>query len=612
MYLLSSNTLPSVSDARITLGRPGQTTNNSRDRLRIPLSAIELTGRRQYVPRQWFALISSALSLLLRLALSLALGFCAAPATAQHTTVEKNGLAGTIETDYDAAGKATEMRTIGTDGKLQQKVQYQHLPGYYVPDQTDTTYWPNGQMRKVVRKTYDESANFTGEFIQIYDEAGQQIAGHKLTHDPRRGTYRCSEWNTSGQDYRGVECPSGEEESGGNREPKKFTYDEVMEHLDAARKDAMVSPVAAPTGGLSRDIGIILPAQVRPGERVSGLVIENADHYAEIPEVTITRVTVPFESSGEGSRLSGWLFEAAGEEPRRADGPITFVVPRTGSELNITFRETGNPAHAFSQVLAVRSQSNKNSPPPNSFQVAGLCMKDGLCAVSGPFSGDSSKTFAAFENRTATIVAETSDTAYLRVPEATGPGSRPLFLAEGLKVVALPAVIGTFFVRNNGRELQAAETLITFPTLDGPGDIPESAWQAGNFPAGNLERARRLIPGFELTGNLCGSRDDKEAEGKSEAEEKDRGEKDKKEEKQEEGKILMVIKNLAPDRTSLHGSKNDLVAFCLSDEAFERGAFKYDLRIDSQKAGKADVKGYVIPFLGTVAGQEFIVKTEPK
>jgi hypothetical protein len=542
----------------------------------------------------------------LQVFLVLVLAAGATSVMAQHTTVEKNGLAGTIETDYNAAGKATEMRTIGTDGKLQQRVQYENVPGNYVPDQTDTTYWPDGQRRKVVRKTYDESANFTGEFIQIFDELGKQIAGHKLTHDPFAGTYRCSEWNTAAQDYRALECPSGEEEGGGNTAPKKFTYEEVMKHLDAARRNAKVSPAAAaPMGGLRPEVGIILPAQVRPGERVSGLVVENPEHYAEMPEVLITRVTVPFESSGEGSRLSGWLLETAGEEPRRADGPITFVVPRTGSGLNITFQEAGNPAHAFSQVLNVSNQSRKNSPPPNSFQVAALCMKGGLCAVSGSFNGDSSKTFAAFEDRPATIVAETSDTAYLSVPDTTGPGSRPLFIAEGSKVIALPAVVGAFSVRNNGRELQAGETLITFPTLDGPGDVPDSAWQAGNFPAGILERARQLIPGFELGGEQCRS-SDKADRDEREAEENAKEEKnDEREEKKEEGRVLIVIKNLAPERTSMHSSKDDIVAFCLSDEAFQRGAFKYDLRIDVRKAGKVEVRGYVIPFLAPVAGQEF-------
>src|SRR5271166_3775080 len=138
----------------------------------------------------------------------------AATTLAQHTVVEKNGLAGRIETDYNAAGKVAEMRTIAVDGKLQQKVQYEYLPGHYVADQTDTTYWPSGQVRKVVRKTYDESANFIGEFKQIFDDAGKQTDGHKLIHDPWTGTYHCSEWNAAGQNYRDVECPSGEEESG--------------------------------------------------------------------------------------------------------------------------------------------------------------------------------------------------------------------------------------------------------------------------------------------------------------------------------------------------------------------------------------------------------------
>ncbi len=581
------------------------------------------------MPRKQPALASSVLFVLRWFALLwFGLGFWAPPIVAQHTTVEKNGLAGTIETDYNAAGKASEMRTIGADGKLQQRVQYEYLPGNYAPDQTDTTYWPNGQMRKVVRKTYDENANFVGEFIQIFDESGKQIAGHKLTHDPWAGTYRCLEWNTAAQGYHAVECPSGEEESGGNSAPQKFTYDEVMRHLDAARRNAKSSPAIAPpapstsapsTPVQKQEFGIVLPAQVRAGERISGTVVENPEHYAGMPEVTVTRVAVPLESVGEESRLSGWWLDIAGEESQRADGRITFVVPRSGSELKVTFREAANAAHRVSQPVSLslsstNPRSTKAMRPPTSFQTAPLCMKDDLCAVSGPFSGDSSKTFAAFEDRPATIVAETSDAAYVSVPEPTGPGSHPLFMAEGSKVVALPVVVGEFLVRNNGREIQPGESLITFPTLDGPGDIPDTAWQKGNFPDSNLERARRLIPGFDLTGSLCRSREEGEAEEKREVEEKekDQGEKDNsredgKDEKQD-GKILIVIENLAPEQTSLHGSKNGTIVFCLSDEAFQRGPFKYDLRVDAQKAGKINAVGSVIPFLAPVAGREFSVE----
>ena len=535
----------------------------------------------------------------------------AATGIAQHTVVKKNGVGGRIETDYNTADKATQMRTIGADGKLQQKVDYEYLPGYYVAQQTDTTYWPNGQIRRVARNSYDESANFTGEFIQVFDESGEQVAGHKLTHDPWTGLYRCAEWSVAAQDYKAVDCPAGEEESAGKEEQRTFTYEEVMKNLEAARETArreqkvgrmqpetLVHPL---TTTARQEVGLVLPAQLRPGERVSGTVVENPDQYGEMPEVTVTRIAVPFESTGEGSRLSGWLVETTGEEPQPADGPINLVVPRRESGLNVTFRERGNPSHSVSQTLNFRQLAEEKSVRVNSFQAPALCMKGELCVVSGPFNGDSSKTFAAFEDRPAKIVAETSDAAYFGIPELTEPGSRPLFIAEGMKVVALPVAVGKFFIKNNGRELQAGETLITFPTLDGPGDIPEPAWQIGNFPATNLRRAQQLIPGFQLSQGDRETREEAHEKGESE-------EKGEVKEKKPEGEILLVVQNVTPEQISLRSSRNGVLVFHLSDEAFRRGEFKYDLVVEAKKAGKVEVKGCVIPFLAPIAGQEFSIK----
>jgi hypothetical protein len=539
----------------------------------------------------------------------------AATGMAQHTAVEKNGQNGSIETDYNAAGKATEMRTIGADGKLQQKVDFEYLPGFYVAQQTNTTYWPSGQLRRVARNAYDESANFTGEFIQAFDESGKQTGGHKLTHDPWTGVYRCSEWNVPAQDYRAIDCPSGEEGRSGAEVLKTFTYDEVMKNLEAARQTARreqkighmqpMTPIHPPITSAHKEVGLILPAQLHPGERISGSVVENPDQYGEMPGVTITRIAVPFESTGEASRLAGWLFETAGEEPRRADGPITLMVPRLASGLDITFRQAGNPAHSVSQTLNFTQLSEKESVPLNSFEAPALCLKDEICIVNGPFSGDSGKTFAAFEDRPTTIVAETVDAAYLAIPERTAPGARPLFIAEGMKVAALPVVVGQFVVKNNGRELRAGETLITFPTLTGPGEIPDPAWQSGNFPAANLQRAQQLIAGFQLS---QGGREPRE---RVEANEDEKGApKEKREtgEKKQEGEILLVVRNLTPEQISLRGSMNEVLVFHLSEEAFRRGEFKYDLVIEAKKAGKVEVKGYVIPFLAPVDGQEFSIK----
>ena len=540
----------------------------------------------------------------------------AAIGMAQHTVVENNGPSGKIETDYNAAEKVTQMRTLGPDGNLQQKVDYEYLPGYYVAQQTSTSYWPNAKVRRVARNTYDESANFTGEFIELFDQTGKQIAGHKLTHDPWTGVYRCSEWSMATQDYRSVVCPAGEEESGGAEEVKKFTYDEVMRSLEIARRAARnqdkigrMQPATAvhpPISAVTREVALVFPALLRPGERVSGTVVEDPDQYDETPEVTVTRVAIPFESAGEASRLFGWLLEAPGEKPQRANGPITLVVPRGDSGLDITFRQAGNRAHSVSKTLTFPHPQVEQPLSQKSFRAAPLCLKGALCTISGPFNGDSSKTFAAFEGRPATIVAETTSAAYISIPELTAPGARPLFIAEGSKIVAIPEVVGEFVIRNNHRELSEGQTLLMFPTLDGPGQIPDSEWQTGNFPATNLPRARQLIPGFQLP------EEDREAQTERENEEKNepnehRELKEKGNEKKG-GVILIVVKNVTPEQISLRGSKNNLLVFSLSDQAFHRGEFKYDLLAEARKAAKVEVKGYVIPFLAAIDGQEFSIK----
>jgi hypothetical protein len=511
---------------------------------------------------------------------------------AQHTVVENNGVGGKIETDYNADGKAVEMRTLGPNGKVQQKVDYEYIPGHYTAQQTDTTYWPNGQVRRVAHTTYDESANFTGESIQVFNESGQQTAGNQLMHDPWTGTYRCSEWSAASNQFKTVECPEGEEESG-EPKPQTFTYAEVMHNLETARNTARreqklahtmpaasASPVRPPITTAIREVGLVLPAEVHPGERVSGSVMEDPDPYGEIPGITVTRIAIPFESNGEASHLAGWWFESGGEKRQRADGPITVMVPTRGVSLTIVFRQAGSPEHSVPKTLTLALQPNQKPASLKVFHAPAFCLKGGLCTVSGPFSGDSSRTFAAFEDRPASIVAETSDHAFIRIPEQTEPAARPLFIAEGTRIVAFPVVVGEFTLKNNHRELQAGQSLIMFPTLDGPSDIPDPEWGAGRVDASAVAQARRLIPEFSSD------------EG-SNKDERDKGE------------IILVIKNDTPEQISLRSSTHEMLIFHLNDEAFRRGAFKYDLLVQAKQPGKVAVKGYVIPLLAPVAGQEF-------
>ncbi len=363
-----------------------------------------------------FPRVGRAFALLALLAGSAALGF------AQHSVVQDADGGRKTELDYDPTDRVAQQRTIGADGKLMEKIDYEYLPGYFGPQQTNTAYWPNGKVRKITQVTYDESSNFTGEVIRVFDESESQVAGHKLTHNPWTGVYTCADWNVAEQAYKSVECPSGEESSGAGEKVRKFTRQEVMQALDAARTTAQqetkerhlhpAATVSQPITAAGPEVGIVVPAQIRPGERVSGIVTEDASQYDAIPEVSVTRLALPFGSAGEASRLSGWNFETEGEPPRPADGPIIFTAPRGSSELKVTFRQAGNPARSVATVLHF-PEAQLGSAPHDSFQSAALCIKGQLCMVRGPFSGDSRETFAAFEQRPATIVAETTKAAYI-------------------------------------------------------------------------------------------------------------------------------------------------------------------------------------------------------
>ena len=540
---------------------------------------------------------------------------------AQKTVVQDLGGGRKMELDYNAADKVTETRTLESDGKLLEKIDYEYVPGYFGPQQTNTSYWSDGKsVRSVTRVTYDANSNFTGEFVQVYDESGKQVAGHRLTHDPMTGVYHCADWNAGAQDYKTIACPAGEEGGEGPEQAKKFTYEEVMAHLAAARKAAQqeqknrhmhpMTAVQSPITTLNKEVGLVLPAHLQAGERISGIVVEDPERYEAMPEVRVLRVTLPFDSAGDASRLQGWNFEAPNEGPHPADGPVTFIVPRGSSGLNIAFRQMGSPDRSVTRLVELPSGPPQAKPKASrSFEAPALCLKGHLCTVAGPFGGDSHKTFAAFEERPATIVAETPDDVYVEIPDRTEAGSRPLFIAEGAKVIALPMAVGDFSIKNNGRKLEQGQTLIVFPTLDGPGDIPDPLWQPGNFPTSNFDQARKLIPGFQLP------REDREARERREAQErrepKPEGAATKEHEAPRGGEILIVLTNPAPERMALRGSKNQMIVFHLNDESFKRGEFKYDLVVEALKPGPVEVKGYVIPFLAPIAGQQFTIKAGP-
>jgi YD repeat-containing protein len=532
-------------------------------------------------------------------------------AFAQKTVVQDAGPGVKQEFDYDAAGRIVEIRTVGTDGKLQGKVNNSYNAKSEVELQTSTSYWPDGKsIQKVSYERFDQNFNFTSEIIEDFDQSGKHVSGHQLFHDPGTGIYRCFDWKSTPQKYQAIDCPESEESHSGPKQASKITREEVLQHLAAARQAAQAEqksrrmkpkePVQDAVTTTNKEVGIVFPALLRPGTRVSGSIVDEPDRFAGNPELLVMRVSLPMPSTGDASQLSGWTFEFEGYEPRPGDAPISLVVPTGAVELAFTLRQAGNPTITVSGKVQITATAGKSASVPKAFESAALCFKRDSCVVTGPLSGDSRETFAAFDGVPARIVAETDSMAIIDTPFFMNLGPAALIVAEGTQVQAMPMVVAELALTLNHEALKPPEYMITILRVDGAQELSDDQWHYGVFPAGNVEKARTLVPGFNPAKAV---EQDRERREKQEKQDGLAAKDDKKDESA--GMVLVIVKNNTPDIVSPRGAKEQNFVFHLTPESFAMGEFKYDIVLDPLQAGTFALKAVAIPFLAPVKAQEF-------
>jgi hypothetical protein len=531
---------------------------------------------------------------------------------AQKTVTKDAGAGNKEEMDYDAHERVVGSRTIGADGKLMVKIEYIYSPDYEVATKTtNISYWPDGKsVQKKAVNTYDENNNFTSEIIEDYNLSGKHVSGHQLFHDPTTGTYRCFDWNGAQQKYGAIECPASEEAHEGPKETAKITREEVMQHLAAARQAAQAeqkaqrikpkAPVQSPITTTNKEVGVVLPAHMRPGQRVSGRVVDDPDRFAGQPDLIVVRATLPMPSAGDASQLSGWTFEWKPSEPQPADGAISFVVPGGKKPQEFVFRQAGDPAVAVIGKVQIPKPASKGGRGPSGFESPALCFKRDLCAVTGKFTGDSLNTFVSFDSFPARIVAETESAAYIDVPAFMNLGPAALIVAEGTKVEAMSMVVAQLELSHVREALEAHQEMITMLVVDGVQELSDDQWHYGIFPPSNLEKARALVPGFNPAKVIKQEREQREKQEKLDGMKKKDDKKD-----EAAGMVLVVVTNAAPEVATMRRATQQTFVFHLTPESFPRGEFKYDIVIDAAKTGTFDLKTTAVPFLAPVKAQEF-------
>ncbi len=531
------------------------------------------------------------------------------PAVAQRTVTKDAGGGRKIVLHYNAAEQITETDTLGPNGELLEKDTLQYRPNAYTPNTYRTSYWPNGKAHKITENTYDDNSNYLTEYIQVFDESGKQIGGHKLTHDPMTNVYRCAGWNLAAQNYVAEECPAGEESEGAPETVKKFTEQEVTQQLERGRQAANAAQPMAPASSAGaattvKEVGFLLPSHVRPGERVSGSVVENPADYENMSQLMVTRFALPF-GAGATATLDGWSVEISGESPQPANGAIALTIPPGQVAIAVLFRPAGNVGAPVSHSIMIPRATRDKKKDAEGWLAPATCVKGQICMVHGTFTGNSNKTFAVIDNHPARILAETTTAVYLAVPAKTDPGPRPLVIAEGAKAIAFPMVISTAGAQPETRTLKAGEQLVVYLTIDGPEEIPDAEWRPGNFPPSNLELARQLVPGYQAPN--VNKKEEHEAEERREKAKAKPGAAAVEHDEGEGGEILLVAKLSSPDGISFRGANHGTYVFRLQRDSFKMGEFKYKLVVEAPKGGSFEVQPYLVPMLAPQPGQEFAI-----
>ena len=527
---------------------------------------------------------------------------------AQKTVTKDAGAGAKEEMDYDAHGRVLGSRTIGPDGILQVRITYDYSSSYEVVTRTtNISYWPDGKLvQKVAQDSYDENNNFTSEIIEDYNQSGKHVFGHQLFHDPTTGIYRCFDWNAAQQKYLAIECPESEESHEALKETPKLKQEEVMQHLAAARQAAdaeQKSQSVRPKGPVTttnKEVGVVLPARLRAGQRISGSVVDDPDRFAGHPDLTVIRATLPLEPRGDSWSLTGWTFELKGAEPQPAGGPISFVVPSATDSIEFLLRHATDPSIAVSGKFHVPRTPTKATPVPAGYESPALCFKRDLCVASGKFSGDARSTFAAFDNVPATVVAESDTAAYIQVPRFMDLGPATFIVAEGTRIEAMPMVVGLVELTHYREPLEAKQDMITILHVDGVQELSDDQWHYGVFPPSNLERARAVVPGFDPAKTIEQERERREKQEKLDGLKK----KDDKKEGSA-GMVLVVVSNTTPDVASLRPATQQAFVFHLTPDSFSRGEFKFDIEVDATKTGTFSLKTTAVPFLAPAKAQEF-------
>jgi hypothetical protein len=200
-------------------------------------------------------------------------------------------------------------------------------------------------------------------------------------------------------------------------------------------------------------IGIVLPNDVRPGERASGSVILYPGALSGIPGLQVAKTKVEIdENQPRKATLSGIVIDAGGQK-RNADQNFAVDVPADAKSVHVMLWRNDQQIGAVDVPIEAAtakplvcgsgewvngteqdgSQSQFHTPPTYCYA--------GMAVIAGSFSGDAQQTRIEDNGQAARIVAESQRYCYWLLPRTASPGLNKITLYEGPHTVTFNVTI---------------------------------------------------------------------------------------------------------------------------------------------------------------------------
>lgn len=316
---------------------------------------------------------------------------------------------------------------------------------------------------------------------------------------------------------------------------------------------------------------LVIPADRRPGELITGRLVEHGDQFKSMPGLSVVAVKVPVHEGHRGRAvLHGVVIDTDTARNQPADGPITMTVPAAPS-IPLVLALTDAPT----ERTRVEVPSKPATPPPYSGAerikqepaMMPVIPDGGVCLIKGKFRGDGGATRVSVNDTPVAIVAESPREVYFQPPATIAAGKNVVTIVEGARRSTFDLFVPHLSIAAGQTVLRQDESTNIWVTATGFAGMRAGEWAPGRpSEITNFADVERNAPGSTAGGGS--------------------------------GALLLILQNDSPNTFRLNGATGNVIVKTIRREDLQNGAARLDATGTATEPGTLELEAMLIPMLG--------------